>query len=402
MVLRERGRIDLDQSVNRYLGAIKVWSPFWNPDQATVRRVATHTAGLTTYAETCYKDESACSSSPVEMIRHYAFIGWKPGDHFDYSNVGYGVLGEVLAHGSGRSFSGALRSTVLGPLGMTECVVLPSDRAVTSYDPDGTRSKISEDVQKGASSAACSAHALMQFAMFSLKDHPGSAHRILSDAEIDEMLTSTVPADGGQRYGLGWWINPDQHGYRVVYASGGTTDRSAMLYLLPSEDVAVVVLMSTGDSQGISGKIADEILAALLPIYAADLAKPATSAANQPSAPPADQLASLAGKWVGQAKTYLGDRAISLVIDPAGARISIGNSAFAPVARARFIDGALLLRSVEVTDLGTPDSNRRPHRLGFELYPNDNGFYGAVTTVPLDSVRSGALLSYPVSLRRVQ
>jgi CubicO group peptidase (beta-lactamase class C family) len=48
--------------------------------------------------------------------------------------------------------------------------------------------------------------------------------------------------------------------------------------------------------------------------------------------------------------------------------------------------------------LQIPDEGFR--RLGFELYPRDGGFYGAVTTVPLDSIREGGLLSYPVSLRR--
>ena len=400
MVLHERRRIDLDQPVNRYLGAAKVWSPFWESNLATVRRVATHTAGLTTYAESCYPDEPQCSSSPDEMIRHYAFIGWKPGDHFDYSNVGYGVLGEVLAHISGQPFASALRSTVFVPLGMAECVVLPSNKAVASYGPNGQPSAIREDVQKGASSVACSAHALITFAMFSLKDHPTGARPILSDESIDEMQTRTVEAGGGLRYGMGWWIDSIRHGYRVVYGSGGTSDRSALLYLVPSEDLAVVVLMNTGDSEVISGKIADEILSTLLPAYSADFAKP-QSAAAAPAAPtPIDQLAKLTGEWTGHVKTYRGERAITLVIERAAARISIGDGALAPAARARFVGGVLLFRSMVSTDLATPDSNRRPHRLGFELYPNDEGFYGAVTAVPLDTARDGAVLSYPVNLQR--
>src|SRR5260370_42619008 len=124
------------------------------------------------------------------------------------------MLGEVLAHSSGQCFSSSLRTVVFGPLGMTECVVIPSGRAVTSYDPDGKRSESSEDVQKGASSAACSAHALIQFAMFSLKDHPVGAHRILSDAAIDEMQTRTVGADGGQKYGYRCLVNPVQPRHR--------------------------------------------------------------------------------------------------------------------------------------------------------------------------------------------
>lgn len=53
LVLQDRGKINLDHPINEYLGAAKVHSPMWNPAEATIRRVATHTAGLTTYNRKC-------------------------------------------------------------------------------------------------------------------------------------------------------------------------------------------------------------------------------------------------------------------------------------------------------------------------------------------------------------
>ena len=46
MILNERKQLDLDHPVNDYLGKDGVSSPRWNPKQATVRRVATHTARI--------------------------------------------------------------------------------------------------------------------------------------------------------------------------------------------------------------------------------------------------------------------------------------------------------------------------------------------------------------------
>ena len=46
MVLQERRKLDLDHPVNEYLGPVKVHSPMWDAAQPTVRRMATHTAGL--------------------------------------------------------------------------------------------------------------------------------------------------------------------------------------------------------------------------------------------------------------------------------------------------------------------------------------------------------------------
>src|SRR5262245_45724947 len=48
MLLHERKRLNLDRPVNDYLGSAKLSSPGWDPAGATIRRVATHTAGLTT------------------------------------------------------------------------------------------------------------------------------------------------------------------------------------------------------------------------------------------------------------------------------------------------------------------------------------------------------------------
>ena len=49
MILSERKQLDWDRPANLYLKTAKLRSPYWNADEATVRRIATHTAGLATY-----------------------------------------------------------------------------------------------------------------------------------------------------------------------------------------------------------------------------------------------------------------------------------------------------------------------------------------------------------------
>src|SRR5215203_235330 len=44
MILSERKRIDLDHPINDYIKPARLRSPLWDPDEATVRRVANHTA----------------------------------------------------------------------------------------------------------------------------------------------------------------------------------------------------------------------------------------------------------------------------------------------------------------------------------------------------------------------
>jgi CubicO group peptidase (beta-lactamase class C family) len=168
--LVDRGRVDLDRPVNAYLGRAKVRSTFWNADDATVRRVASHTAGLTTYARDCGPSDHACSMD--ETIRHYAVIVRPPGRDFDYSNLDYGILGEVIARASGRSYAAFVRDEVFRPFGMTSCSVDPGSRATTP----------------AASSVRCSVHDLALFALS------------MSESRAAALASSAVSSGPGQRH----------------------------------------------------------------------------------------------------------------------------------------------------------------------------------------------------------
>src|SRR5215471_5406727 len=60
MQLSERGKLHLDSSVNDYLRSAQLHSPRWNPSDATVRRLLSHTGGLTTFTRRCRPGDSTC------------------------------------------------------------------------------------------------------------------------------------------------------------------------------------------------------------------------------------------------------------------------------------------------------------------------------------------------------
>jgi len=73
----------------------------------TVRQVATHTVASTTY-DAVVMSMSRVATFEEDMIKRYGTIFWRPKDHFDYSNIGYGVLDHMIQHVSGISFSSFL------------------------------------------------------------------------------------------------------------------------------------------------------------------------------------------------------------------------------------------------------------------------------------------------------
>src|SRR5579872_1053556 len=118
MILKERGLLDLDHPINDYLGDSKLRAWVGNAEDATVRRVANHTSGLPMHYQFFYQDEPHQPPPVGETIRRYGNLVTVPGERFQYSNLGYGLLSEVIARLSGKSYADFLREELFLPLGM--------------------------------------------------------------------------------------------------------------------------------------------------------------------------------------------------------------------------------------------------------------------------------------------
>lgn len=239
MILRERKQLDLDRPANLYLKTAKLRSPHWNAEEATVRHLATHTAGLATF----HSEEQIPAA---ETIRRYGIVFRRPGEQFDYSNLGFGVLGQIIADVSGRSFPAFVHDEVLRPLAMENAWAGASPKSRHPVAPRYISffrkfsPPLSEPTLPGASVLYCSAHELALFGMFHLKARHPAQKAVLSDAAIDGLQVPAVTS-GNLRHSLAWSINDNQYGYRTLLAQGGTWDSQAWLLLVPSENIAVVV-----------------------------------------------------------------------------------------------------------------------------------------------------------------
>jgi len=400
VMLQERQRLNLDHPVNEYLAAAKIHSPMWNPVEATVRRVATHTAGLTTYARNCFADEPACRISLDEAIERYGILFWPPGERFDYSNLGYGILGEVVAHASGKSYGEFLNDEIFQPLGMTHCslptAMVPQNSAAQYDQTTQKRTPPREFGTPGASGAECSVHDLALFGMFQMKMHLPNQRAILSDAAIDETHRPIANVSEGQHYGIGWWINDDYFGYRSLFASGGTNDSSAILQMIPSEGIAVAVISNTGTT--LPGAVVEEVFSELLPSIRE---RRANTARSHPPEPETTQThdSSLAGEWRGAIRTHQGNIPVTFSISPLGeVRAKLGSQPAALLDKASVGDSSVY--GFLPGEVGTDDAPRPPYNLEVDLTLRGDTLAGAATTRELRTGERGALLPYWMELKR--
>ena len=307
-ILANDGKINMNRSVNAYLGAHKIRPALWDDNAITVQGVADQVGGLSTFALDC---ETAASCRLESVIDRFGVIVRPPGAGFNYSNLGFAVLGSVIARVSKRSYGDFLRNAVFEPLGMRDCEVradgnvrgaaVPYVFGTTNVAPTRYSATVA------ASSTFCSVHSLALLG------------RALLNPKWSALLPSTgVPAEqtgtpSGTTYSRGWWMHQDYVGTPSLVAEGGSTSAGAMLRLVPAERLAVIALGNTGsDWNFLIDRVVDEFVPTIRERRKTWTPPPPFTRQRRPMAP------ELVGTWVGAIDTYRGPRPLRLSIDTAG------------------------------------------------------------------------------------
>jgi CubicO group peptidase (beta-lactamase class C family) len=267
MVLVERGKVDLDRPINDYLGQAKLNGRAFDASKATLRLVANHTAGVPLHYQFFYEDEPYRRPEMDETIRRYANLVTPPGERSQYSNLGYGIIDYVIQRVSGKGYPDFMREEVFVPLGLTRMSVDIGpgleDFTATRYAPDGRPIPFYDFDHPGGSAIFSSAHDLVRFGMFHLKNDLDDQRPILTDDSIEQMHRPTAIEPDGSGYGIGWSSGTTEKGLRALSHGGGMGGVSTTLRLLPEENAVVVVLCNSRG--GLTGPIEQEILAVLAP-----------------------------------------------------------------------------------------------------------------------------------------
>jgi len=423
MILVERGLINLDSPINDYLGEAKLQARVGGAAEATVRRVASHTAGLPLHSQHFYDDEPHRPPPMDETIHRYGSLVTAPGERYQYSNLGYGLLGYVISRVSGESYADFMREEVFASLGMgyTSVHVGPGleEGQAVKYTPDGLVVPPYDSDSPGASAIYSSAHDLVHFAMSHLKNDLPDQKAIISDAAIDAMQKPS-PETGpmrewereGSGYGIGWFIGVTEDGLRVIQHSGGTVGVSTVLALAPEENLAVAVLSNT-DSQW-PDAILIEIVCTLLSGRPEEFLPPVNATADEPPFAPVPELV---GSWEGLVHTYEGEVPLVLEIgESGGIYATLGEQPRTlPFDRLKtqlqdvsyqdnlpqFLNaGGPFLRGWMRGELETADVNRgRPYKLWLELKLRDNVLNGSLIAFSQREIYTGPLAHW-VELRK--
>ena len=248
--LAERGRIDLDAPVRRYVPDFAVADPTAGAT-ITVRQLLDQTSGLTTAAGIAPLSSPATSLADQVRALASARPASAPGVAFQYSNANYVVLGRLIEVVSGLSYEAYMRANVFEPLRMTHTSsVLATARADGLGQahrlwfglPDAHEPLFREDLAP-AGFVASSADDLANVLIAEMNSGRFGTTSVASPATVEELWTGAAPAGPGLRYAMGWF-DGTYEGERIVSHAGSTTDMAAYQAVVPSRGLGVVVLFN--------------------------------------------------------------------------------------------------------------------------------------------------------------
>ncbi|MGW5359126.1 serine hydrolase [Actinopolymorpha pittospori] len=251
MQLVDRGTIDLDAPVTRYIP----WFRTADPDAVlTIRQLLDQTSGLPTSAGTVDLDTPDVTLEQRVRALADVHLVSAPGKTFHYCNKNFATLGLVVQQVSGQPYADYVRDHIFGPLKMSHSY---TDLAAARGDglPDGSSVWFGVDVavRTPAFPGALPDGYLISTAedmthyMQAQLDGTFQGTRIVSAAGLKLMhsASTTVTADDAipdsDGYGFGWGVGT-LHGQPVVSHEGDTATFSANLGLLPDQRTGLVVL----------------------------------------------------------------------------------------------------------------------------------------------------------------
>lgn len=126
MMLVDRGKVDLDAPVYRYLPDFRGA----RLDSITVRQLLEHSSGLVQWQPLYY--HASNSAQTYDVIRDMP-LGWGIGEARHYSDLGFMLLGYIVERVSGQRLDHFLGSNLYAPLGLRSTAFNPRQHGLTKF-----------------------------------------------------------------------------------------------------------------------------------------------------------------------------------------------------------------------------------------------------------------------------
>jgi serine-type D-Ala-D-Ala carboxypeptidase/endopeptidase len=251
----QRGEVALDDPVAKYLPP-SVKMPERNGRSITLVDLATHTSGLPRMPTNFTPKDPANPYVDYSVEQLYQFLSSYQltrdiGSQYEYSNLGGGLLGHVLARRAGMDYEALVRSRICDPLGMssTRITLTPEMKARLAVGHNAALEPVeSWDSPTLAGAGALRSTANDQLAF--LAANLGYTKSPLAPAMAAMLKVRRPTGRPDLEIALGWHIFTT-NGKEIVWHNGGTGGYRSFMGFDPKTRVGVVVLSNAAPTAGV-------------------------------------------------------------------------------------------------------------------------------------------------------
>ena len=268
LLLRDDGHLRLDDAAATHVPELQGRRPSHpGAPEITLRHLLSMSAGFPG------DDPWGDRQQDLDLERFTTFLergqsfAWMPGTAFEYSNLGYAILGRVITNVTGREYRDVVRSRLLQPMGMGstgyDAGAFPASRLATGYarrDDAFVEEPLAGDgafapmgglfstvrdlarwvvglVRAFSAVGAEDDHPLSRSSRLEMQQVQRSIEPELTWTSINELPTAFVVG-----YGFGTFVRSDLEIGKVVAHSGGYPGFGSHMRWHPASGVGVVVL----------------------------------------------------------------------------------------------------------------------------------------------------------------
>jgi D-alanyl-D-alanine carboxypeptidase len=240
MLLAQEGQLTVDDPVGKYLeGTPPAWKAI------TIRHLLNHTSGLVREAPG-FAPFKIQSDAEVIRTAYPLPLRFAPGEKWEYGNVGYFALAEIIRKVSGRPWTEYLTEKAFKPSGMHTTFPTNTKEKV----PNRAHGYTDNDKLNPADdwTALRPSGAFLSTVLDLAKwDAVLNTDKVLKESTRRQMWTQGTLKDGTSApYGFGWQI-ASRNGTKLVYHYGGMTGFRAAFARFVDERLTVIVLMNLDD-----------------------------------------------------------------------------------------------------------------------------------------------------------
>ncbi len=391
LALAAGGRLQLDQPVAGILDDVELQDAVAG---VLVSHLLAHKSGIPHLWHYEYADRPETLRGRRALMGDHLMLVSSPGERYLYTNLGYGVLAEVIERVGDAPFQRVMERTLFEPLGMvatTSDAWVGDSGAVRGYGEDrqaiAGRFRLRPD---GGAGFLSTVHDLLRYAQFHLGVR--EAVSLSRDAAITVALTE-LPTDRRFDYSRGWGV-VRLDGSTVLISDGEAAGGAAAVLLVPERQLGIVVLCNATGVPAL--EVAAFVLSALDSALAGQLGAAVESIQAELTAPGW----SLAGRFDGILLD--GSDSVAVSVDftvPDAPVLSLGGSAYL-LQQLGWDRGALEATAIGSLPVGA--GKGRVHRLVLMLWKDGEELRGVAQEELFRDGRPLAGIPHRLALRPSQ